>query len=251
LDATADGLGIGYKVVAGTGGTVPNQIVTSNGIKAHQAGVPFTDTFSIGTVSQTTVVDTLQVFFNTDGRDPSVGTSLSQTALPAITNGIVAVTGTVSQDLPPTPIPLPLPSTGTVPTYTKVSWGGNQEKTFATYTDLANIASVFVDKVVQAGNYTIVTNGNIVFSSAPQTGRVVSIVKKSAAVTWNENEEIKASARRVDSAQEVLRTQSSKFSTMLTVAVTRLDFNASMTNTLIAGGDSLIAADLNQESATM
>ncbi len=174
FDATADGLGIGFILFSGTGGFVANQTATFSGIGAHQANVEFTAAFQIGNVSQTTIDDSpLQVFFNTDGRDPNIGIAMTMTASPVVSDGVLTVTGTVSQT--PVAASLTLPQVGTAPTFTKINFGGSQERTFPTFTNPANISGVYIDKVKQEGNYLSLSNSFITLIPDTEGHRRISV----------------------------------------------------------------------------
>ncbi len=62
---------------------------------------------------------------------------------------------------------------------------------------------------------------------------------------------INSSSGQLESALNVLRNQSSKLSSNLSVVTTRQDFTSNMINTLQTGADNLTLADMNEEGANM
>jgi flagellin-like hook-associated protein FlgL len=260
FDSSADGLGVGNRIISGTGGTAANQTISVAINSPIQANIPFTRTFSVGGVSQTTISDTLQVSF-TNSAPPTLNENVAFSVASVVQDGYLSITGTVGQSVPvslpknvpvanPHPPPATINSVIQVPTYASISWGGNQERTFATWTSPNNVLEVRLDGVKQENNFTIDTNGNIVFDPAatPATGQVVSFIQ---ADVWDSTGAAKASIKQLDGAQNILRTKSQALSNTLNVAVTRLEFNDQMGAILAAGADNLTLADMNQESASM
>lgn len=241
IDASAAGLGVADKLVSGVGGIVPNQ-TASFSTYYHQANVPFTDTFALGEVSQSTIDDTRQVvFYNSAPTGFTVTVSVSSAVM---NNGTLSVTGTVGQD-----VQASLTGGGiTYQTFAGVSWGGNAERTFPTWSYPQNVLEVQVDGVKQEGTYTLDTGGMIVFnpSSEPSPGQVVTFIKSD---TWDTIGSVSASLRQIDAALTTLRGASESLSSALSAVVTRLDFNTRVTDILRQGAENLTLADMNQESA--
>jgi flagellin len=265
FDSTADGLGVGNKVISGTAGIVPNQSASAQLNSSLNPGDQFTISFSLGSVSQSTIDDTLQFSFSNSSVQNGFGPISMQPSSAVIQNGVLVVTGTASQGVPnsepetqtvqvanPTPPPATIPKNVTVnvPTNATVSWGGNLERTFATGTNPGNVLEVQLDGVRQSGNYALDSTGNIIFdsSSTPVAGQVVSFVKTD---TWDSAFAATSSIKQVDQALNTLRTQSTSLTSTLSIASTRLDYNTQMANILTTGAENLTLADMNQESANM
>jgi flagellin-like hook-associated protein FlgL len=264
FDATADGLGVGDKVISGTGGIAPNQSASVQFNTSLNPGDQFTISFSVGNVSQSTINDSLQFSFSNSSVQNGFTVSM-QPSSAVLQNGILVVTGTASQVVPnsepetqtiqvpnpnPPPATIPQNTTVNVPTIATISWGGNLERTFQTGTDPSNILEVELDGTEQSGNYSIDSSGDIVFdsSSTPTAGQVVSFVRTD---TWDSSFAAAASLEQVDNALNTLSTQSVSLSNTLSTASTRLDYNTQMANILTTGAQNLTLADTNQESANM
>jgi len=68
---------------------------------------------------------------------------------------------------------------------------------------------------------------------------------------WKTNDDIQSQLTQVESALTTLRSQASTFGNNLTVVQTREDFTKGMVDTLTAGADKLVLADMNEEAANM
>jgi flagellin-like hook-associated protein FlgL len=259
FDASADGLGIGNLVTAGSGGVTPNQSVTVAATRSYQANVPFTEAVVIGPITQSTIDDTLQASFSNNA-PPGLSATVAVTGAEMLGDAL-HLTGTVDQAVPvslpktvtiPNPSPPPATTTTIVPepTYLTISWGGTLERTFPTWSTPENILEVQIDGIRQENNYALDANGNIVFTAAaaPTTGQVVTFIREE---TWNTTNAVTPSLKQVSDALALIRSKASELASTQNIATTRLTFNSRMSDILSTGADNLTLADMNQEAASM
>jgi flagellin-like hook-associated protein FlgL len=115
---------------------------------------------------------------------------------------------------------------------TNLLTGGSQTVEFGTTTNSATL---------QISGFTATSDGLSIASST--------------ATNWsdatNGTGNINSSSAQLESALSVLRRESSKLSSNLSVVTTRQDFTSSMINNLQTGADNLTLADMNEEGANM
>lgn len=115
---------------------------------------------------------------------------------------------------------------------TNLLTGGSQTVEFGTTTNSATL---------QISGFTATSDGLSIASST--------------ATNWSDatvgTGNINSSSAQLESALSVLRRESSKLSSNLSVVTTRQDFTSSMINNLQTGADNLTLADMNEEGANM
>jgi len=129
------------------------------------------------------------------------------------------------------------------------------ERTFKTGADPSMFSDVFVDGVKQIGNYTVNSNGDIIFDlgAEPAVGTSISIdvTSISSRPAWTTDAGISISENQLTASLNTLRTDSMALSSSLSVVAVRQDFTQQMINNLETGADNLTLADMNEEGANM